>query len=93
MGTMDAVDDETCRAHTPSSDAMRKRNVHGQQLDCTEADYGSDIKKDVTLTDDEELEATIRALPSWKDQLSLRGYIVGEKATKPDTVAEAHVKQ
>ena len=30
------------------------------------------------MDENEEMEATISALPSWQDQLSLRGYIVGE---------------
>lgn len=62
----------------PFSEALRKRSAHDGEVSGSPPEKGAH-NKSVDMTEDDELEATIRALPSWRDQLSTRGYIVGEK--------------
>ncbi len=80
MGAMDVKQNDS--AHTPhaiSADAMRKRNVHnGADPQLAEVDKNDGLGKGASKNDDEEMEKIINELPSWKDQLSLRGYIVGK---------------
>lgn len=80
MGPLqDDVKDAKKQSHMLGSEAVRKRGPHARGAEITDPGVGSYKQKGVQLTDDEVLEATIRALPSWKDQLSMRGYFVGEK--------------
>lgn len=78
MGVLASTEDDARHIpHTPSSDAIKKRNVHPHHVQFSAAEQDQDVKKGANLTEDDEIEATIRSLPSWQDQLSLRGYIVG----------------
>jgi hypothetical protein len=70
-----------------SSESVHKRTghvlekpfaAHGKDVDCKDADNAPPASNDI--------EETIRNLPSWQSQLSLRGYIVGECAAEQRAV-------
>lgn len=62
--------------NSPSADKLRKRRVHGSgdnfAADSGKASAGKPYSN-------EDIEEIIQQLPDWKSQLSLRGYIVGER--------------
>jgi hypothetical protein len=47
-----------------------------------DADAQATLCKDADLKVVDDMEETIRGLPSWQSQLSLRGYIVGESGER-----------
>lgn len=59
------------------TDAVRKRTVHGSAPDLANVEPAVPDKAGKKHSDD-ETEKIISELPSWQDQLSTRGYIVGE---------------
>jgi hypothetical protein len=66
--------------HSTSSyfaEAVRKRTVHGSALDLANVEPAVPDKPSKKYGDD-DIEQIISELPSWQDQLSTRGYIVGE---------------
>lgn len=65
-------------SQTPSSEAVRKRNVHGTGSSWVDESPAEAPGKDAKGVKDDEIERVISELPSWQEQLSLRGYIVGE---------------
>jgi hypothetical protein len=76
--------------HTLSAETTHQRH-HGKGHEAgpapvADADAKATLCKDVDLKGD-DIEDTIRSLPSWQSQLSLRGYIVGESRKTPRTAA------
>jgi hypothetical protein len=67
-------------SHAFSAEAVRKRPGHGSTLDLANAEQPAVPEK----YGDDDMERIISELPSWQDQLSTRGYIVGESRVMCD---------
>jgi hypothetical protein len=70
-------------SHAFSAEAVRKRPVHGSTLDLANTEQPAVPEKPQKYGDD-DMERIISELPSWQDQLSTRGYIVGESRVMCD---------
>ncbi|WIA41031.1 hypothetical protein OEZ86_004669 [Tetradesmus obliquus] len=67
---------DTSNLNSYFTDAVRKRTVHGSAPDLANVEPAVPDKAGKKHSDD-ETEKIISELPSWQDQLSTRGYIVG----------------
>lgn len=63
---------------SPKSDKLRKRHVGASSDIFQPADSSKSLACSKPYSD-EDIEEIIQSLPDWKAQLSLRGYIVGER--------------
>jgi hypothetical protein len=71
-------EDSSITVNSPRTDKLRKRHVGSAS-----ANFAADSSKSFASSSkpytDEDIEEIIQSLPDWKAQLSLRGYIVGER--------------